>query len=100
MPHLYELLDQRTRGWREQGYPCGDYPAIAEVLGYQLHDDGNTPRFLRRPQMKALETYWYLRLAGGTPHIFDLYQKLYGRSDLLMRLVVCHQGQCRTRREP
>lgn len=29
------------------------------------------------PQLRALETYWYLRLVHGTPHIFDLYTRLY-----------------------
>jgi len=90
MPHLYEILDQRTREWREQGYLCDDFPAIAEILGYQFLDDGKTPRFLRRPQIKALETYWYLRLIEGTPHIFDLYQKAYGKSDLLTALGADH----------
>ena len=90
MPHLYEILDQRTRTWREQGYPCDDFPAIAEILDYQFLDDGKTPRFLRRPQIKALETWWYLRLIEGTPHIFDLYQRAYGKSDLLTALGADH----------
>jgi len=90
MPHLYEILDQRTREWREQGYPCDDFPAVAEILGCQFLDDGKTPRFLRRPQIKALETYWYLRLIEGTPHIFDLYRKAYGKSDLLTALGADH----------
>ena len=34
-------------------------------------------RFLRKAQFEALETYWYLRLVERTPHIFDLYKRLY-----------------------
>lgn len=34
-------------------------------------------RFLRAPQFRALETYWYLRLVERTPHIKDLYQRLF-----------------------
>ncbi len=44
-------------------------------------DDGKTPRFLRRPKIRALKTY-YLRLIEGTPRSFGLYQKAYRpRSD-------------------
>ncbi len=34
-------------------------------------------RFLRRPQLRALETYWYLRRVQGTPHIPALYERLF-----------------------
>ncbi len=44
-------------------------------------------RYLRHAQLRALETYWYLRLVEGTPHIFDLYRRLYPKtSDLLEAL--------------
>ncbi|MBW2168275.1 MAG: hypothetical protein JRG69_03270, partial [Deltaproteobacteria bacterium] len=36
-----------------------------------------TRRFLRTPQIHALETYWYLRLLEKTPHIFDLYKRFF-----------------------
>lgn len=91
MPQLYEILDQRTREWREQGYPCEKFPAIAELLEYQFLDDSDTPRFLRWPQIKALETYWHLRLLEGTPHVFDLYENLFStKSDLLTALGADH----------
>ena len=42
---------------------------------------------LRLPQVRALETYWYLRLVEGTPHIVDLYRKLFPKkADLLAAL--------------
>jgi hypothetical protein len=42
---------------------------------------------LRQAQLRALETYWYLRLVEGTPHVFELYQRYYARPlDLLAAL--------------
>ncbi|HXQ34224.1 MAG TPA: DEAD/DEAH box helicase family protein, partial [Anaerolineales bacterium] len=38
----------------------------------------DVPNFrLRAPQIRALETYWYLRLVEKTPHIFALYTNLF-----------------------
>jgi type III restriction enzyme len=79
MPYLYELIQQNVTAWREAGYPCDDYPAIAEILEYAILPESGSLRFLRAAQLRALETYWYLRLVEGTPHIFDLYRKYYPR---------------------
>ncbi|MCG8353681.1 MAG: hypothetical protein MI924_38445 [Chloroflexales bacterium] len=35
------------------------------------------PRFLRPPQLCALETYWYLRLVERTPRVLELYRRLF-----------------------
>jgi type III restriction enzyme len=87
MSHLYELIQQNVAAWREDGYPTEDYPAIAEILDYAMLPESNGLRFLRTAQLRALETYWYLRLVEGTPHIFDLYQRYYPRPlDLLAAL--------------
>ena len=75
--YLYQKLAQRVAQWSADGYPCDDYPAIAEILEYATVDDGRTLRFLRVAQLRALETYWYLRLVEGTPHVFDLYRDYY-----------------------
>lgn len=86
MPHLYELIQQNVAAWREAGYPC-DYPAIAEILEYAALPETGNLRYLRKVQLRALETYWYLRLVEGTPHIFDLYRKYYPKPiDLLVAL--------------
>ena len=86
--HLYELLAQRVNQWRSQGYPHPDYPTIAEILEWSTNPEGNGFR-LRPPQVRALETYWYLRLVEGTPHIFDLYRNLFSaRKELLSALGV------------
>jgi type III restriction enzyme len=87
MTHLYELIQQNVAAWREGGYQTEDYPAIAEILDYATLPEGGGLRFLRVAQLRALETYWYLRLVEGTPHIFDLYQQYYSKPmDLLAAL--------------
>jgi type III restriction enzyme len=80
---LYEALAMHVAAWRDEGYPHEDYPAIAEILEWASNPD--VPNFrLRKPQLRALETYWHLRLREHTPHIFDLYQSLFPKKkDLL-----------------
>ncbi|MDI6854813.1 MAG: DEAD/DEAH box helicase family protein [Deltaproteobacteria bacterium] len=86
--YLYELLAQRVDEWRSQGYRHSDYPTIAEILEWSANPEGNGFR-LRPPQVRALETYWHLRLIEGTPHIFDLYRNLFPtRKELLSALGV------------
>jgi hypothetical protein len=80
MSQLYQLLAEQTQAWRTAGYPCADYPAIAEILEYQLVEGDNALRFLRKPQIHSLEIYWYLRLVAGTPHIFDLYKSAFPKA--------------------
>ena len=87
MPHLYELIQQNVADWRKGGYPTEDYPAIGEILDYATLPESGNLRFLRKAQLRALETYWYLRLEEGTLHIFDLYQRYNPRPmDLLKAL--------------
>jgi predicted nucleotidyltransferase len=76
MPHLYQALATRVDEWRRQHWPCEEFPAIAEILDWASDPDGGTPRYLRLPQLRALETYWYLRLVERTPHVFELYERL------------------------
>jgi len=77
MAHLHQVLAQEVDKWRKEGYPSPDYPAIAEIFEWARDPDSGALRFLRTPQLRALETYWYLRLVQGTPHIFTLYQRLF-----------------------
>ncbi len=77
MTHLHNVLAERVADWREAGYPHDAHPGIAEILEYQIDPETGTRRFLRAPQLHALETYWYLRLVEGTPHILDLYHELF-----------------------
>ena len=74
--HLYEALAARVEEWRQKQYAQDEFPAIAEILEWARNPDVSTFR-LRAPQVRALETYWYLRLVEKTPHIFDLYKSLY-----------------------
>lgn len=77
MPHLHEALAGRVTEWGDAGYPHDTYPTIAEVLDHQVDPETGARRFLRAPQLVALETYWYLRLVEGTPHILELYHSLF-----------------------
>lgn len=76
--HLHQLLAANVDTWRQQKYPCEQFPAIAEILEFAYADGPDGPfRFLRHAQIVALETYWYLRLVLDTPTIPELYEKLY-----------------------
>ena len=93
MEHLYERLAEWVAKWRSDGYSSEPYPAIAEILEWAGETDEGELRFLRRPQLHALETYWYLRLAEGTAHVFDLYRGLFeGRAELLEALGISAQA--------
>lgn len=87
MNHLHLRLAQRVKQWRADGYPVEPYPALAEILEWTCEGESEHPRFLRRPQLKALETYWYLRLVEGTPHVFDLYRTIYPPDESLTELL-------------
>ena len=88
METLFERLAPRVTSWRELGYPSEEFPAIGEILEWAaLADDSRTLRFLRTPQVKALETYWYLRLVEGTPRVLDVYRRIFPKqSELLQSL--------------
>ena len=88
MQSLFARLAPRVAAWREAEYPCEAYPAVGELLAWAaLADDARTLRFLRSPQVKALETYWFLRLIEDTPRVVDLYRRVFPRqSELLQSL--------------
>lgn len=77
MTNLFERLERRMSHWRDDGYPCEEFPAIAEILEWAAESEGGDLHYLRRPQVEALTTYWYLRLIEGTPHVFELYKRLW-----------------------
>lgn len=77
MTHFYQKIVAQVDAWRVDGYPSADFPVIAEILEWARDNQDGNLRYLRRPQLRALETYWYLRLVENTPHVFDLYLKLY-----------------------
>ena len=75
------------QNWCEAGYPSGEFSAIGEVFDWGRDDKADHLRYLRPPQLRALEVYWYLRLVEGTPHIIELYEKLFPqKADLLEAL--------------
>ncbi|MBI3746460.1 MAG: DEAD/DEAH box helicase family protein [Chloroflexi bacterium] len=76
---LHEALASRVDAWRQAGYPS-DIPALAEILEFAIEDGDSGPghlRYLRAAQLRALETYWYLRVVERTPSIPDLYTALF-----------------------
>jgi len=79
---LHEALGQRVDTWRAHGYPHDRWPAIAEILAFAYEGPPEQPqrRYLRAAQLRALETYWYLRLVEGTPTIPQLYARLFERT--------------------
>jgi hypothetical protein len=89
--HLYQALATRVAEWRQNKYPHQEYPAIGEILEWAANPEVSSFR-LRPPQVHALETYWYLRLVEGTPHIFDLYTRLFHKTtERLKTLGLVHQ---------
>jgi len=88
--HLYLLLKEKAKKWRESGYPCEDYSIISEILEYSVISSSakeKSLRFLRTAQLEALEIYWYLRLRERTPYIFDLYKKFYPNQIGLLKVI-------------
>ena len=74
--HLYEALAIKVTNWRKNQYPVEKYPAIAEILEWARQPDVSNFPFAC-PQLRALETYWYLRLVEKTAHVFDLYTHFF-----------------------
>src|SRR5512136_2697740 len=76
--HLYEVLATNVAEWRQANYPSTEFQAIGEILEWSRKPDISSFQ-LREPQLRALETYWYLRLVEKTPHISDLYIRCFPR---------------------
>jgi hypothetical protein len=89
---LHEALRSRAQVWRDAGHRHELYPAVAEIFDWIEEPGAGSVRFLRRPQIDALEIYWLLRLVEKTPGIVELYQRLFRkRSELLAALGVTDQ---------
>lgn len=76
MMNLWQKMVPKLEEWRRDNYKCPKYPAIAEILGQLRNEDGSS-RYLRQPQIEALEMYWYVRLVLKTPHLLELYKSLF-----------------------
>lgn len=76
MTLLHQRLQIAVGAWVEAGYPHPHYRALGEMLAWSEAPEQDEFR-LRPPQLRALTTYWYLRLVRGTPHILHLYQQLF-----------------------
>ncbi|HEY5616965.1 MAG TPA: hypothetical protein VIK60_03430 [Vicinamibacterales bacterium] len=85
--HLHERLAAAVNEWRATGYPTDSHHTIAEILEWASGSDDGNVRFLRFPQLRALETYWYLRLARATPPTLDLYRQLFPKTTDLLKAI-------------
>jgi type III restriction enzyme len=91
MDSLHQKMSALVTDWKSNGYYSEEYPAISEILEYFFDSEAGSTRYLRYPQIKAIETYWYLRLQFKTPHILELYKKIYdGKRQLREALGLTH----------
>jgi type III restriction enzyme len=94
--HLHQAIANEVTEWRAGDFAVEEFPAIAEILEHQVvvNDAGTREsRFLRAPQMDALNTYWWLRLCAGTPHVLELYQRAFStKKELLESLALKTAG--------
>ena len=72
MNFLIELLQKEIESWREGGYD-GIYPETRRIL-LNIHNDGNP--FLYLPQIRAIETYIYLKEIKNNISVIDLMIEL------------------------
>ncbi|PIU60819.1 MAG: restriction endonuclease subunit R, partial [Armatimonadetes bacterium CG07_land_8_20_14_0_80_40_9] len=79
---MHSILKSKVAEWRNSNYKS-EYPVISEIFNFNYDSETQTLRFLRKAQFEALKAYWYLRLVEKTPHIFDLYKKLFQGEKLL-----------------
>jgi len=77
---LDKIIEEKVSEWRKNNYKS-DVSELAEILKFQKDDEGIF-RFLRKAQLEAIETYFYLRVVEKTPHAFDLYQKYFEPKEL------------------
>lgn len=89
--HLYQALNELVAQWRAANYVHSEYSTISEILDWAKSPEGSGFT-LRQSQIRAVETYWYLRLELATPHIYDLYKRCFSsRADLLKALGISSQ---------
>ncbi|NIA09371.1 MAG: DEAD/DEAH box helicase family protein [Nitrospiraceae bacterium] len=85
---LPNKLRERIKKWKDEDYKC-EYPAISEILNFCKDSS-----YLRKAQLEALETYWYLRIIEKTPQVIELYKKLYdGPIELLKALGIPRENE-------
>jgi len=91
MDSLHQKITALVNDWKSSGYYSEEYPAISEMLEYFLDSETGSTRYLRYPQIRAIETYWYLRLKLQTPHILQLYNSIYdGKRQMREALGLTH----------
>lgn len=89
--NLFEILAEKTKQWRENNYQSDEFPAISEILLY-AKEDGKL-RFLREPQFRAMEVYWYLRIIQKTPDFISLYKTMFPKKSDFRKALAIHANQ-------
>jgi type III restriction enzyme len=87
VPHLHQTIATKVAEWRRNGFAVDEFDAIAEILDFQVvasESGARENRFLRTPQIEALQTYWWLRLVAETPHVVDLYRQCFSQNTALL----------------
>jgi len=84
MAHLHEILAAEVSTWGRKNYTGHDFLVLTEILDWAKKPDGSG-FVLRPPQIKALETYWYLRLVRKTPNVFELYKGVFHNKSALLK---------------
>ena len=90
---LYNILKTKVLEWQKNNYQS-DFQTISEIFEFNYNSETKNFNFLRKAQLEALQTYWYLRLIENTPHIFDLYNKIYNDPEELFKAlnIIISQG--------
>ena len=88
---LHHQLAALVSSWRAGAW-THEYSSLSEILRWAEAPEGSG-FILRPPQLRALETYWYLRLVKGTPRTLDLYRDLFPKTaDLLRSLGIADES--------
>jgi hypothetical protein len=87
--NIYTSLRSKVIEWRKNNY-ASSFPTISEIFDFNRNPETESLRFLRKAQYEALETYWYLRLVEGTPHVFDLYKRYFTGKEFFRSLGLEH----------
>jgi hypothetical protein len=66
MNNLHQILSSHRQEWSRGSYSCTDYPAITEILEYQIELETGTPVALRKWETLNPERFKYHIIFTGT----------------------------------
>ena len=80
--NLIKKITEEVREWRNKEYKSNDCPTIKEIFFHIKKQ-----HYLRKPQIAALETYFYLRIVKETKSIPALYKEYFPKLDMILDLI-------------